>query len=162
MAAKKKSAKKAPAKPKLSATKKSADTPRCGLCGKTKSLTRTECCGQWICDDEHKYVLFSYAQNSCSRNHRRYTLCSYHFNEGHEGRWQECTKCRGEFETEMYVWYGTNEFNFEKLENPPAYEPTYCSKCGKRIVLGDGGYSVWRDEYTCERCTAKEFPGMPR
>jgi hypothetical protein len=35
--------------------------PRRGLCGKTKKLTKTECCGQWICDDEDKYVLFSYA-----------------------------------------------------------------------------------------------------
>lgn len=26
--------------------------PRCGLCGKTKNLTKTECCGNWICDDE--------------------------------------------------------------------------------------------------------------
>ncbi len=24
---------------------------RCGLCGKAKKLTRTECCGQWICND---------------------------------------------------------------------------------------------------------------
>ena len=33
--------------------------PACGLCGKTKKLTKTECCGNWICDDEHKYVVFS-------------------------------------------------------------------------------------------------------
>ncbi len=53
--------------------RKAKNQPRCGLCGKTKNLTKTECCGQWICDDEHKYVLFSYAQNSCFRNHHRYT-----------------------------------------------------------------------------------------
>jgi hypothetical protein len=29
--------------------------PRCGLCG-GKKLTKTECCGQWICDDEDKKV----------------------------------------------------------------------------------------------------------
>lgn len=51
---------------------------RCGLCGKTKNLTKTECCGSWICDDEHEYVMFSSDRNSCSRNHRRYTLCGYH------------------------------------------------------------------------------------
>jgi hypothetical protein len=56
--------------------------PRCGLCRKTKHLTRTDCCGNWICDDEHTYVLFSYARNSCHRNHSRYTLCAYHDNEG--------------------------------------------------------------------------------
>lgn len=63
---------------------------KCGLCGKTKNLIRTECCNNWICDDEHKYVLFSYANNSCSRNHSRYTLCSYHHGEGHSGKWQDC------------------------------------------------------------------------
>lgn len=49
---------------------------RCGLCGKKKNLTKTDCCGNWICDDEHKYVIFSYARNSCHRNHNRYTLCA--------------------------------------------------------------------------------------
>jgi hypothetical protein len=29
--------------------------PRCGLCGKHEQLTRTDCCGQWICDDEDNY-----------------------------------------------------------------------------------------------------------
>ncbi len=46
-------------------TSKSKPTgPRCGLCGKTGNLIRTECCGNWICDDEDKYVIFSYARNS--------------------------------------------------------------------------------------------------
>lgn len=53
---------------------RSSDTPRCGLCGKTKKLTKTECCDNWICDDEDQYRLFSFAHNSCRRNHRRYTL----------------------------------------------------------------------------------------
>ena len=100
------------------------DAPRCGLCGKKSNLTRTECCGQWICDDEENYVLFSYARNSCHRNHRRFTLCAHHHGEGHPGKWQDCPKCRADFETEIFVGYGTNEYNFEKLPNPPAYEPT--------------------------------------
>jgi hypothetical protein len=131
--------------------------PRCGLCGKTENLTKTECCGNWICDDEHKYVMFSYARNSCSRNHRRYTLCAYHHTEGHTGDWKDCPECREAIETEMYVWYGTNEFNFEKLPNPPKYEPTKCSDCGKVIVLGEEGYSVCAGEYRCERCTARKM-----
>ena len=131
--------------------------PRCGLCGKTKNLTKTECCDTWICDDEHKYVLFSYATNSCSRNHLRYTLCGHHHIEGHDGNWRECLKCRESFETEMYVWYGTNEFNFEKLPNPPEYEPTHCTDCGKVIRLGEDGYSTLGDEYWCDRCTAKRM-----
>jgi len=81
--------------------------PRCGLCGKAGKLTRTDCCGNWICHDEENYVLFSYARNSCHRNHDRYTLCGAHYQEGHEGHWKDCPKCREMFETEMYV----NEYN---------------------------------------------------
>ncbi|MGB3340825.1 MAG: hypothetical protein WBB37_05025 [bacterium] len=142
-------------KKKMKKSKKSVgkDKPRCGLCGKPKNLTKTECCENWICDDEHTYKMFSYAKNSCSRNHRRYTICGYHHAEEHSGTWQECPICRDSFETEMYVWYGTNEFNFEKLENPPEYEPTKCSKCGTRIILSEGGYSSLGKEYFCDKCT---------
>jgi len=145
------------AKPRPAKQASAKPVARCGLCGKTKNLTKTECCGNWICDDEHTYQLFSYARNSCSRNHRRYTLCGYHFNEGHPGDWKDCPKCRDSFEAEMYVYYGTNEYNFEVLPNPPAYDPTKCSDCGKMIVLGDGGYSTLGDDYWCDRCTAKRM-----
>jgi hypothetical protein len=127
--------------------------PRCGLCGAAKNLTKTECCGNWVCDDEASYVAFSYAHNSCYRNHRRYTLCGYHCSEEHIGKWQDCQECRSAFETEMYVFYGTNEFNFEVLENPPDYEPTKCAGCGVRIVLGDGGYMMSGDDYWCSKCS---------
>ena len=156
----KKSAKKATkaAKPKTSSkTAKASDRPRCGLCGKTKNLIQTECCGNWICDDEHEYVMFSYARNSCHRNHDRYTLCSSHHVEGHPGDWKDCSKCREEYETEMYVWYGTNEFNFEKLPNPPKYKPTLCASCGKAIRLGAEGFSVRSGKYYCARCTGRQM-----
>lgn len=151
--------KKASKASKPPATKQASTKPvaRCGLCGKTKNLAKTECCGNWICDDEHNYQLFSYARNSCSRNHRRYTLCGYHFNEGHDGDWRDCPKCRNSFETEMFVYYGTNEYNFEGLPNPPAYEPTKCADCGKVIALGTEGHSVCGDEYWCDRCTVKRM-----
>jgi len=149
------SKKRAAIKPAKAAAK--ADRPRCGLCGKTANLTKTECCGKWICDDEHKYRLFSYARNSCHRNHDRYTLCASHFHEGHKGDWKDCPKCRTGFETEMYVYYGTNEYNFEKLPNPPAYEPTRCADCGIVIILGDGGFSTHRGKYRCGKCTTKAF-----
>ncbi|MBI3370954.1 MAG: hypothetical protein HY017_04230 [Betaproteobacteria bacterium] len=131
--------------------------PRCGLCGKSGKLTKTECCGNRICDDHNKYVAFSYARNSCSRNHDRYTLCAYHHNEGHSGRWIDCKECRKSFETEIYVWYGTNEYNFEKLENPPSFEPKHCAVCGKIINLGTDGYAQLGDRFTCEECQAKEM-----
>jgi hypothetical protein len=74
--------------------------------------------------------------------------------ERHDGDWRDCPKCREAFETEMYVWYGTNEYNFEKLPNPPEFEPTKCSECGKVIILGEEGFSRRGDEYWCEHCTA--------
>jgi hypothetical protein len=138
------------------------EKPRCGLCGKTKKLTKTDCCGKWICDDEHTYVLFSYARNSCHRNHDRYTLCSFHFNEGHPGEWQSCKKCRKSFETEIYVWYGTNEYNFEKLKSPPSYKPTKCVKCRKVINLGTDGFSYSKSGYTCMTCASKDFGNLLR
>jgi|GEM_PF-275346 len=139
-------------------TTEASEKPRCGLCGSTtKPLTRTDCCGNWICDDESDYVMFSYARNSCHRNHDRYTLCSYHYHEGHTGRWQDCPKCREDFETEMYVYYGTNEYNFEKLENPPAFEPTRCAECGKVIDLGNDGYFQAEGKYYCESCGSKRM-----
>ena len=40
---------------------------KCGLCGKTEELTKTPCCDNWICDDEHTYQIFSFERNSCYR-----------------------------------------------------------------------------------------------
>jgi hypothetical protein len=53
----------------------------------------------------------------------------------------------------MYVWYGTNEYNFEKLKNPPTFEPTKCTTCGRVIRLGAGGYSVRGKQYFCMGCS---------
>jgi len=130
----------------------------CGLCGKSGRLTRTDCCHNWICDDEASYRPFSYARNSCARNHGRYTLCAFHFNEGHKGSWQACSQCRESFVPEMYVYYGTNEYNFSVLPDPPAFEPTLCGTCGKRIVLGESGFSMFKGTYFCETCTSRESP----
>ena len=130
-----------------------AETPRCGLCQKTGELTKTECCDNCICNDEDQYVLFSYARNSCYRNHCRQTLCAYHHNEGHSGHWKDCPLCRAEFGTEMYAYYGTNEYNFETLENPPDYEPTRCATCNSVIVLSEDGYSMTGGEYFCDECS---------
>lgn len=132
--------------------KKQRERVKCGLCGKSERLTKTECCNQWICDDEDEYILFSYARNSCHRNHSRYTLCSYHYNEGHEGDWRECEECEEGFETEMYVWYGTNEYNFLKLKEVPKYKPTRCVQCKRIIKLAEDGYVMAGGKYSCIRC----------
>lgn len=101
----------------------------CGLCGATDNLTKTFCCNNWICDDSHKYIVFSYAANSCYRNHDRYTLCAYHNHANHPGNWKDCDKCKGEFDLPNYVDYGTNDANFEKLQNPPKVK-IKCKNCG--------------------------------
>ena len=74
--------------------------------------------------------------------------------ENHSGDWKTCLECFKDFEheVEMYAWYGTNEYNFEVLPNPPEFSPTHCSKCGKRIVLPDGGYSTLCGVYRCDEC----------
>jgi len=66
----------------------------------------------------------------------------------------------------MYVWYGTNEYNFEKLPNPPSYEPTKCSKCGTIISLSEDAYSIRGGtrtrEYWCEECTSEDMERSSR
>ncbi len=47
----------------------------------------------------------------------------YQTAEEHSGDWRECQRCRKEIQAEMYVFYGTSEYNFVKLENPPGYKP---------------------------------------
>lgn len=109
---------------------KKLSKPQCGLCGSTtKKLTKTQCCDNWICDDTDLYVIFSYARNSCYRNHDHYTLCAYHSHEEHKGQWQGCKKCKDNFELPYYVDMGTNEYNFTVLENPEKYTVT-CVNCG--------------------------------
>jgi hypothetical protein len=125
---------------------------RCGLCGKTVALTKTECCGQWICDDADKYVMFSYSRDSCYRNHARFTLCGYHHSESHDGTWLSCARCHSELDTEDYVHFGTNEYNFQKLADPPSYESTRCSKCSVIIVRSEGGYSTLGRKFYCGAC----------
>lgn len=140
-------------KGKRRAIKKLKSIPRCGLCGAVGRLRRTECCGNLICDDWEKYVLFSFAPTSCSRNHDRQTLCGYHHNEGHSGKWKDCPACRdGIDDTELYVHFGTNEFNFERLTVIPEFEPSRCSECGRRIFLGLESYTAKGDDRVCADC----------
>ena len=89
--------------------------PACGLCGKRdKTCQKTDCCGNIICGDESKYVMFSYSHDICSRNHRKYTICASHYMEEHKGDWKDCKKCLNNFDTDNYTWFSTNEFNFKE------------------------------------------------
>lgn len=130
----------------------------CGLCGKTKKLTKTECCNRTICDDLDNYVPFSYARNSCSKNHEKYTLCAFHFNMNHAGNWQDCSPCRENFDKmELYIYSGTNEYNFEVLDNPPHYKPTHCDDCSKVIRVGREGYSIIKKKTLCMDCNPHDY-----
>ena len=133
----------------------------CGLCGKRSRLTRTPCCREWICDDEDRYVVFSYARNSCYRNHSHYTLCGVHHHGDHPGNWRTCPICRDELPTELYVHHGTNEYNFEKLENPPSFEPSHCDKCGAVVSLVVGGYARGPEGLLCSACSVFNIPFPP-
>lgn len=62
----------------------------------------------------------------------------------------------------MYVYYGTNDYNFEKLADPPTFQPTLCVKCKKVIKLGEDGYSMTRDGYHCEPCADRLIAQMAR
>jgi hypothetical protein len=54
------------------------------------------------------------------------------------------------------VYFGTNEYNFERLENPPAYEPTLCNICHQRIRLGEDSYGMRAGRYICWSCGKAE------
>ena len=57
---------------------------------------------------------------------------------------------------EIYIWHGTNEFNFEKLKEIPKFEPTKCLKCQRVINLGREPYAVIGDQYECFHCLVLE------
>lgn len=125
---------------------------KCGLCGKSSKIMKLKCCKNWICYDYDNLASNSFSSNSCIRNHNRFTLCAYHFLQKHEGLWYECDECKNNMETELYVWYGTNEFNFEKLQKIPDFKPKYCKNCYRIIKLGKEPYSVSKNDYVCFHC----------
>ncbi len=117
-------------------------TKACPACRRrTTVLKRSECCGRMICGEGLKL---------CA--HERHTLCHYHHAEGHAGNWKTCTVCRESFDVERYVYYGTNKYNLEVLENPPAFEPKHCVGCGRVIVLTRDSHEEGPDGYRCAEC----------
>lgn len=53
----------------------------------------------------------------------------------------------------MYEYYGTNEFNFERLDERLDYRAQTCADCGAVIELSKGGYAVQPDgKYLCAEC----------
>ena len=145
------------------AAPRAEDTPGpddvCGICGSKSNLERTPCCGNWICNNEEEYVMFSYSRQYCNRSHRRYTMCGYHHNEGHDGDdWRTCEECKtGMMDDGARSWYSTNGYNFT-----PGFFSAYpkgsmitaeCGQCKGRMATGFEGHSYNPGVGTvCMRC----------
>lgn len=141
----------------------------CGLCGnRMPPFTLTTCCNRVVCDDQSDYQLMSYARNSCSRNHWRYSLCSFHHTEGHgSSDWKTCQECKSSFEE--YEWFkmGSNppeapacvNFPDDVLTSETRPALPRCSQCQKEInfyaneAFSVGYCSHGQSGMRCSRCS---------
>jgi len=139
--------------------------PKCGICGKTTKLKKTECCGQWICNDWNPGSTLALATNSCSHNHTRLTLCGHHYAFKHPGDVNTCLLCKNAFEEELYAYLKTNEYNFNvngksankklpvlSLQTNSDEAIGKCTQCNKVINLVDDSYTIKGNDYFCVDC----------
>lgn len=126
-------------------------SPQCGLCGGKGRLTVTECCNNLICDDEADYDPLSPVLNSCHGNHKRSTLCAYHYNEQHKAAdWRKCKECWDGFDPAEAEDYATNSFNFkEKNENE-------CKECKEIIDVKNDDFVKRSGNYYCLDCALNQ------
>ncbi len=81
---------------------------RCSLCGeKSLLLGKSKCCDQWFCCDTD--FLSIRGGGYCQFKHEHYSICYFHHNENHQGRWQGCKECRD--------FFGEEQFNEELNQN---------------------------------------------
>lgn len=128
-----------------------AEDIECKLCGCKDSLCKTECCGQTICNVPVDSSALTYPRETCSRAHRKYTLCSYHYHFRHAAPdWRECTQCA---ENKM-TWLSHNGYNFTPLTHPPKGRmfTQRCSTCYRRIHQGFDVFSVVDGQLKCKTC----------
>ena len=144
---------------RINATKKekirvAGKIPPCGLCGeRRKQRQLSDCCSNWVCGNEGDCTMFSYSRDICVRNHRRFTLCAFHHAEKHGGDWKTCGVCLKSFDAEIYAWYGTNRYNFEKLQHVPTFTPRHCNACGRVLSAANGGFTNFPSGgIACEDC----------
>ncbi|GAQ84877.1 hypothetical protein KFL_002100070 [Klebsormidium nitens] len=145
----------------LKQRKEAGEVKKCGLCGnRERPLTKTKCCNHWICDDAREYQLFSYDKNCCYRNHKRYTLCASHHDEGHGGDWRTCQTCKDYFQDPWEWWWrGRNfddfrsQYNFEVLPDTIPKPPMpRCSDCNRGIDTRLEAHSLGRTGILCTGC----------
>lgn len=83
----------------------------CCFCGNESApLVKTKCCEQWVCCDT-SFVSYR-GDGYCQFAHEYYSACHFHYNEEHQGTWQECSECRDffgklEFQINLDDWLRT-------------------------------------------------------
>lgn len=68
----------------------------CSFCGNDAApLVRMPCCNLLVCCDT-SYVSYR-GGGFCQFEHENSSICHFHYNEKHTGKWQDCGECRGFF-----------------------------------------------------------------
>ena len=68
----------------------------CHFCEQTDlPLVKTRCCQKWVCCDTD-FISFR-GGGRCQFEHEHYSICHFHHNNGHEGKWLKCDECRDFF-----------------------------------------------------------------
>ncbi len=82
----------------------------CSFCGdNTAPLVKTPCCERWICCDR-SYLSYrggGYYQFV----HENESICHFHYNEKHEGKWQDCAECRLDFDEDAFRLMSVDRMN---------------------------------------------------
>ncbi|GBF92203.1 hypothetical protein Rsub_05285 [Raphidocelis subcapitata] len=137
------------------------EAPQCPLCLKSNgevAMTRTQCCGNALCDTSGEYVLMSYSRDFCERSHDRYTLCGYHGEERECDKskdWRECPRCLSFGQLPDRLWRGLNAYNFCPLKSTDVPRHSRCDRCDgcQRLYMsGVEGSAFSGGRSLCPRC----------
>jgi len=82
----------------------------CHFCGdKSLPLVKMSCCNQWACCDT-SFLSIRGGEHCQFEHDESYSICHFHYNENHQGLWQECKECRDFFEDEQFNEELKNKF----------------------------------------------------
>ncbi len=77
-------------------------------------LVKTRCCQKWVCCDT---AFLSYQGGGrCQFEHEHYSICHFHTNDGHKGKWFHCDECRDFFGEEQFKREAENPINAPLLD----------------------------------------------
>jgi hypothetical protein len=64
----------------------------CYFCGREHlPLVKMKCCERWSCCDTEFISL--HGGGYCQFEHEHNSICHFHYNEKHLGKWQSCEEC---------------------------------------------------------------------